>query len=202
MSTRTRRVPSWAVAAAGGLIVTVSVALGPLRLNGLEDAIRKERAGLSVLAESNRQHWGTHVLAENLGASADLMIGFASQSELVPSSFQLDRAGWHRLNAIIAMSSSAGVMDDSELKPQLEDLVQRLAGGDLDAYLEMSSLFDRFLLESAALFDAKENGIIAVESRLAELERRRDRIRRWQGSMNVVGLVIVLFAGLPIWRRR
>ena len=202
MMMRTRRVPSWAVAAAGGLIVTVSVALGPLRLHGLEDAIRNERAGLNELAESNRQHWGTHVLAENLGSSADLMIGFGSQSALVPRSFRLERAGWHLLNAIIAMSSGTGVMDDSELGPDLDGLVERLVAGDLDAYLEMSSLFDRFRLESAALFEAKGNGIVAVESRLAELERRRDRIRRWQDSMNVVGLVIVLLAGLPIWRRR
>ena len=81
------------------------------------------------------------------------------------------------------------------MKPQLEDLDERLAGGDLDAY-QKCPLCRRFLLESAALFDAKENGIIAVES-----------LRSWNvtarpdpplASMNVVGLVIVLFAGLPI----
>ena len=201
MSTLIGRVPSWAVAMLGGLIVASSVALGPLRLRGLEDAIRNERLGLNELTESNRQHWDTHVLAENLGASADLMIGVASHFELVPGSFRLKRAAWHLENAIFAMSSSAGVIDDSELVPHVAGLRERVTSGDLDAYLEMSSLFDRYRLDSATLFDTRGKGIVAFESRLSGLEQRRDGILRWQASTNVIGLVIVLLAGLPIWRK-
>lgn len=63
------------------------------------------------------------------------------------------------------------------------------------------SRLDGLRLQSAATLSAQAQQIRADERRIHALEQRLGRTPRWQAGMNVVGLVIVLLAELPIWRR-
>lgn len=199
---RIRLVPAWSVTVVGALIVAVAVALGPLLLYGLEEDVRDERGALDELKELTLQGWTNHTTADGKAVAADTMIVLAEQFGSPPHSFRLGRAGTHLTGAILSMWASTGATDDSELEPRVMELHARLLGGDLTAYVELAEVLDDLRLESAAAINARALQIDASERRIQELERQLDRTRRWQAGMNVAGLVIVLLAELPIWRRR
>ena len=201
MFDRIRQVPSWPAASIGALTVTLSVALGPLCLYGLEDAVRDERGTLSELRESHQQAWSRHTIAYGRVAAADTMAASIEQAGADPDSFRLDRAGYHLEGAIRSMWASTGETDDSELTPQIEALRGRLNANDLSAYNDLASLLNRFRSGSADALSTKATQIVDSERRIHELEQRLRRTRRLQASMNVIGLTIVLLAGLPIWRK-
>ena len=163
---QTRRVPSWSVAVIGALMVAVSVALGPVRLHGLEEAIRDERGAVSELRESNRRGWSSHHLADGRAAAADTMAASIEQTGSTPRSFRLGRAGYHLQAAILAMWASTGATDDSQLRPRVEAMQDRLFNADLNAYDELSDLLDELRLGSAEALNAQATQIVDSERRV------------------------------------
>lgn len=201
----TGRIPTWAVGLTGALTVVASVALGPLFQHGLEEDIRAERGQISQLTESHQQLWGSHTLADQRAASADMMAGFIAQSGGPPHQFLLGRTGGHMQGAILAMWAGSGASDDaggSELEARVGDLLRRLNDGDLNAYDEMASILNDLRLASRDAINSRASERTESEVRLQDLEFSHDRIRGWQAGMNILGLVIVLLKDLPIWRRR
>lgn len=201
----TGRVPSWAVGLTGALIVVFSVALSPLSVHGLEEDIRGERGKISRLTESHQRLWGSHTLADQRAATADMLAGFIAQAEGPPHQFLLGRAGGHLQGAILAMWAGTGASDDqngSELEARVGELLARFNAGDLNAYDEMASVLDDLRLASRNAVNGRASQRTESEARLQELELSHDRIRALQSGMNILGLVIVLLKDLPIWRRR
>jgi len=157
---RTRRVPAWSVTMIGALMVAISVALGPLRVYGLERAIRDGRGEVAELRESNRRDWGNHTLADRRAASADTIA--ASIEQYGPGPFRLGRAAYHLQGAILTMWASTGNTNDSLLRPRVEALVARLNSADLDAYDELADLLDELRLESARVISAQAGEIAVI----------------------------------------
>ena len=66
------------------------------------------------------------------------MAGFVEQ--FGPGSSRLGRAGYQMLGPILSMWASIGATDDSELRPRVQALLERLSAADLNAYTELAAL--------------------------------------------------------------
>ena len=66
----------------------------------------------------------------------------------------------------------------------------------------MASTLNHLRLESSDALNGLANQRAESEARLQNVEFSHDRMRGWQSSMNILGLVIVLLKDLPIWRKR
>ena len=197
------RIPSWTVALVGGVVTTGAVAIGPLYTSGLDAALREQKAKFESLRWSQEEHWRTISLAENLWASADVMMALAARPRAEPNSFRLRQAGWHIVNAIAAMGSGA-VMEPQQTgrtDREMMGFVDQLSNGDLPTYFGLVEIIEDLRNNSGRRFQRKWDEMEEVSTCIATIEAKRDSARRLQENMNVTGLAVLLTAGLPIWRR-
>lgn len=196
-------VPSWVVGLVGGMLVVASVLMNPACIEVLAESVNAERAEISQLTESYQRLWSSHTLAEQRAASANMLGGLIAQSQPgPPHQFLLDGTDYHMVGAIDTMWDATGEMErDPVFDACVAELRQRLRDGDVSAYKPMSVMLGRLRSSSRDAMNERAKERRESEIRLQALETRLDSTRRWQATLNIIGLLLVLFKDLPIWRR-
>ena len=186
-------------------MVVVSVTVGSIWLHDFDTNLNETQVALSdlkVLADTRSRQ---HILAVRRAETADVMAGLAVgtvRDGNRPDSFLLGRAGMSLSGAIKAMwVSTPGSENIEALSSTVEDLRAKLNGGDLAAYDELTKIFADQGIRSNDAMRAFSKDIAKYEARLKALRLRIERVREWQATLNIIGLVIVLLKDLPVWGR-
>ena len=190
-----RRVPSWAVGLTGAFVVLAHVALGPLSLQRLEEEIRSTHREIARLSQRREVLWTNHARADQHEATAEIIVSLTPQSS---------RATSYLANAIHAMWGGTGP-DITSPTPSIADICDGFMGpeqANLEGYSWGVYCLRRLRQESGIVMSALLDDRSKSEEHLRELQLRHDQTRRWQASLNFLGLVLtVLLKDLPIWRR-
>lgn len=197
------RIPSWAVAIAGALILIVATATSSILLHKTKERTTSIRSELKTLREQKDLFWSSHLLADQRSTAADIFFG---QALGVGSNiaFLLGQTAGHLQGAVLAMWAASGEPVPAVPPKKIQSLHNDLRKGNqlLSAYMGLKSEIDRLRLLSQSHVNRLSSDIDAKESVIQSLESRETSIYLAHIFFNLLGFIVTVCKDLPVWRNQ
>ena len=192
------RIPSWAVAVTGALIVIMATAISAIMLHGVRQNVEKARSEITDERRKIDRLWSNHRQADQRATTADIFFAEAL-GEKSNTRFLLDQAAAQLRGAVLSMWAASGQEVPDDTPKNIETLEGKLRQGDLSAYSGLQSEINRLRLLSASYINQVSSSIHSGESRIETLEARQSAIYLAYVFFNLFGLIVTTCKDLPVW---
>ena len=213
-------IPSWIIAVCGASLVVISTALGTIWVVDIDEKTEEKSKTISELEVKVQRTWDSHKLADERARIADIFAGLIAQgipkginnfirprtANFIESAICTMRLSYEEIEICGAQKTEMPVTkidtnrQESELMDKVAALKSSLIEGDLNAYDKLVTLVNIERKSSAQAINEIRIRINALKNERRQLQSDANNYGILQVSLNLFGLIIVLFKDLPIWR--
>lgn len=196
------KIPSWAVAVAGGAIVIAATATSTLLLYQARLDITAVKAEIAETRRAVDRLWNSHLQADQRFATADVFFAQALESDTSQKvrSFLLVQAAEHLRGAVLSMWAASGEPVPDKPPEAVAAAEHLLHKGDTNGYVSLKSEINRLRLLSQTHINGRAAAIRAAESRVEALQARESHVYLAYVFFNLLGLMVTMCKDLPVWK--
>ncbi len=189
-----KMIPSWVVAVFGAVIVIIATLVSYVSIRGLDkDILKVEGEILEINSEISRL-WDSHKLSDSRKYSVDFFTTLLNSSN--NQDIVISNIGNYMMGSILAMYTAT----DEDIPDREPEEIDKLKAGDLSVYSKLNELLESLRRKSAVAINERKRRLDEFEIEKARLERDKNIVSFWYMFLNIMGLIVVLFKDLPIWK--
>ena len=193
------KIPSWAVAVAGGVIVIAATATSTMLLYQIRTDINAMKSEIADTRRAADRLWSNHRQADQRSTSADVFFGQALGSD-TSRSFLLEQAAHQLRGAVLSMWAASGEPVPDKPPETIAAAERQLRAGDARGYGSLKNEIDRLRLLSQKHINKRAGDIRAAESRVESLQARQSWVYLAYVFFNLLGLMVTMCKDLPVWK--